>query len=136
MLSEYDEHGIEGIIGEGSGGSSSVIDSGSGGGVVVVVDGGGASGECDEDIEAGVEVEEGRSSASGVGGACDEGDADADGEQQRRDSSTEPSIGLTPDDESPSLGSLQQAAVYLFGILLFLDQTFYLFFFFFLSYDK
>ncbi|KAK0172722.1 hypothetical protein PV328_006002 [Microctonus aethiopoides] len=107
VLSEYDEHGIEGIIGEGSGSSSSgAIDSGSGsGGVVVVdVDGVGASGECDEDIEAGVEVEEGSSSASGVGGACDEGDADADGEQQRRDSSTEPSIGLTPDDESPSLG--------------------------------
>ncbi|XP_015109103.1 uncharacterized protein LOC107035949 [Diachasma alloeum] len=43
------------------------------------------------------------SSASGVGEAVDEGDADADGEA-RRGSSTEPSIGLTPDDESPSLG--------------------------------
>ncbi|XP_053596799.1 uncharacterized protein LOC103571062 isoform X3 [Microplitis demolitor] len=49
------------------------------------------------------EVEEG-SSASGVGEAVDEADADADGQVGGRDSSTEPSIGLTPEDESPSLG--------------------------------
>ncbi|KAG8042543.1 hypothetical protein G9C98_005177 [Cotesia typhae] len=49
------------------------------------------------------ELEEG-SSASGVGEAVDEADADADGQVGGRDSSTEPSIGLTPEDESPSLG--------------------------------
>lgn len=55
------------------------------------------------------------SSASGVGDAVDEGDADADVDgEARRGSSTEPSIGLTPDDESPSLG----LHIYFFFLLL------------------
>lgn len=57
------------------------------------------------------EVEEG-SSASGVGEAVDEADADADGQVGGRDSSTEPSIGLTPEDESPSLGTVFKHTLY------------------------
>lgn len=94
MLSEYDEHETETEVGSGGGG-----DDGSGGGS----SGGGAGG--DEVVDDG----RGEGIVGGFLGGCG--------------SSTEPSIGLTPDDESPSLGTMEHDS---FLFFLFLYPSFLL----------
>lgn len=85
VLSEYDEHEAEG---EG-GGVGVAVDIGSGGG-----DSGGGGG----------------GGGRGGGGRGEGGDGDGGGGGDCG-SSTEPSIGLTPDDESPSLGIFYPASI-------------------------
>ncbi|XP_076300514.1 uncharacterized protein LOC143218865 isoform X1 [Lasioglossum baleicum] len=83
VLSEYDEHEPEGEDAGGGDGVDQVGGGGGGGGGGGVVVGGGGGNDGGDD------------GGGGVRGVGDVGDCG---------SSTEPSIGLTPDDESPSLG--------------------------------